>query len=67
MKRKNLIKARTDANMTQDQLANKIEVNRVSVGRWEIGVRAPGAADLYAIQKVTKTKFNIDELLEVSE
>lgn len=35
---KNIAKARKDANLTQEQLAEKLQVARQTVSKWEAGV-----------------------------
>jgi transcriptional regulator with XRE-family HTH domain len=41
--------ARTSSHLTQEQLAEIIGVDPVSVRRWELGIRMPGLIDLEII------------------
>ena len=38
---KNIAKARKNAGMTQEQLAEKLQVARQTVSKWEAGVTVP--------------------------
>lgn len=38
--------ARTSSHLTQEQLAEMVGVDPVSVRRWELGIRMPGLVDL---------------------
>ena len=58
---KKLQKLRTDANLTQEELAGKLYVSRTAVSKWESGRGYPNIDSLKAIAKF----FNvtIDELI----
>lgn len=53
---------RKDNNMTQENLAEKLNVSRQTISRWETNIAIPDANNIVAISKV----FNIttDELLD---
>lgn len=48
---KNIKRFRIARNMTQEQLANKLNVNRLTVGRWENGSLEPRTNKLFEIAK----------------
>lgn len=49
-------KLRTECNMTQQQLANKLNISRSSVGNWEACLRTPKAEQYSALADL----FNVD-------
>lgn len=49
---KRLVKAREAREMTQTELARRIEKSKSAICEWEKGLREPSLADLRAIAKV---------------
>lgn len=60
--RDNLIKLRTESQLTQEKLAEKINVTRAAVGKWEAGNGTPNIENLVKLSNL----FNVtvDELLK---
>lgn len=56
-------KLRTDANMTQEELAEELFVSRELVSKWENDLRQP---DYSAIQKISEL-FNVDAEYIISQ
>lgn len=50
--------ARESAGMTQEQLADKLEVSKQAVVWWETGVHSPRLAKLRLIEELLHTRFN---------
>lgn len=61
MVEKNIIKLRKENNMTQSELANKIDVSFQAVSNWELGKTMPDIVKLPVLAKIFK--ISIDELL----
>lgn len=57
----NLRKIREKRKMTQEQLAQKLDVGRTTVTLWELGVNSPRADMLVKLSKVLRCK--VDDLL----
>lgn len=55
---KNIAKARKDAGMTQEQLAEKMQVARQTVSKWEAGITMPTVPGLVQLAKVLGTDCN---------
>jgi transcriptional regulator with XRE-family HTH domain len=48
----NIVKARTDAGLTQVELAEAIDVTQVTVSCWETGTRIPSSVSLAKLVEV---------------
>ena len=57
--------ARVSAGMTQEKLAEKLDVSRLSVANWENGKTRISTATLMAFAEVTG--FSVDDILLPSE
>ena len=55
---KNIAKARKNAGMTQEQLAEKLQVARQTVSKWEAGVTVPTVPGLVKLAEVLQTDCN---------
>ena len=55
---KNIAKARKNANMTQEQLAEKLQVARQTVSKWEAGTTMPTVPGLVKLAEALKTDCN---------
>ena len=53
-------KARTAAELTQGQLAKKLNVSLNTVSRWELGLRQPTYEDLVAIAAATGYMLSLE-------
>lgn len=53
MRRFTIEQARVAAGLTQEELAKRIGVSRISVGNWERGVKAPNRKHFLAILAAT--------------
>ena len=53
---------RTDRKLSQQELANRLYVNRTTVSKWEAGTRVPDAAMIYRLSKCFGV--DADELFE---
>lgn len=62
---KRIAQARKDADMTQEMLAEKMNVARQTVSKWEAGVTMPTIKGLVKLAEVLKTDCN--SLLEEEE
>ena len=62
---KNIAKARKNANLTQEQLAEKLQVARQTVSKWEAGTTMPTVPGLVKLAKALETDCN--SLLEKEE
>ena len=58
-------KLRKTLNMTQTELATKLETNQAAVSAWELGDRLPGTEFLYKM--ATEFNVSIDWLLGLSD
>lgn len=62
MLKENLIKARKKTGMSQEEVAEKIEVSRQTISNWESGLTIP---DIYQAKKLAEIyNLSLDELLE---
>jgi len=59
-KRRNLIEARKRVRLSQERLADRLAVNRVTVARWEIGANDPSLAMALQIGQVLG--FRVEQL-----
>lgn len=59
---KNIQKLRKQANMSQEQLAEKIDVTRQTISNWELGETAPNPEQLKILSK--ELNISIDKLLD---
>ena len=57
----NIFKLRKEYNLSQEQLAEKINVTRQTISNWELGETAPNPEQLKLLSKTLKV--SIDELL----
>ena len=58
---KKIVKLRTERNITQEELAERVGVTRQAISKWE---RGDGLPDLYNIQSLAKVfGISIDELI----
>ena len=55
---KNIAKARKNANMTQEQLAEKLQVARQTVSKWEAGTTMPTVPGLVKLAEALETDCN---------
>ena len=55
---KNIAKARKNANLTQEQLAEKLQVARQTVSKWEAGTTMPTVPGLVKLAKALETDCN---------
>ena len=55
---KNIAKARKNANLTQEQLAEKLQVARQTVSKWEAGTTMPTVPGLVKLAKALQTDCN---------
>lgn len=60
--RENLIKLRSESQLTQEKLAEKINVTRAAVGKWEAGNGRPNTDNLVVLSRFFDV--TIDELLK---
>ena len=58
----NIQKLRKQANMSQEQLAEKIDVTRQTISNWELGETAPNPEQLKILSK--ELNISIDKLLD---
>ena len=58
----NIQKLRKQANMSQEQLAEKIDVTRQTISNWELGETAPNPEQLKKLSK--ELNISIDKLLD---
>lgn len=58
----NIQKLRKQANMSQEQLAEKIDVTRQTISNWELGETAPNPEQLKMLSK--ELNISIDKLLD---
>lgn len=57
----NIFKLRKDCKLSQEQLAEKINVTRQTISNWELGETAPNPTQLKLLSKALNV--SIDELL----
>lgn len=57
----NIFKLRKEYNLSQEQLAEKINVTRQTISNWELGETAPNPEQLKLLSK--ELNISIDELL----
>ena len=57
--------AREDLRLTQEQLAEQLDVSRQAVSKWENGSSEPSTANLMALAKLYG--LSVDELLHSAE
>lgn len=57
----NILKLRKDSNLSQEQLAEKIDVTRQTISNWELGETSPNPEQLKLLSK--ELNVSIDELL----
>ena len=57
----NILKLRKDCKLSQEQLAEKIDVTRQTISNWELGETSPNPEQLKLLSKALKV--SIDELL----
>ena len=55
---KNIAKARKNANLTQEQLAEKLQVARQTVSKWEAGTTMPTVPGLVKLAEALQTDCN---------
>lgn len=55
---KNIAKARKNANLTQEQLAEKLQVARQTVSKWEAGTTMPTVPGLVKLAEALETDCN---------
>ena len=55
---KNIAKARKNANLTQEQLAEKLQVARQTVSKWEAGATMPTVPGLVKLAEALQTDCN---------
>lgn len=60
-----LKQCRTEKNMTQEFVAQSLNVSRQAVSKWEKGVSEPSTANLLALSKLYKV--SADEILKKTE
>ena len=60
--RDNLIKLRNESQLTQEKLAEEINVSRAAVGKWEAGNGTPSIENLVALSRYFDV--TVDELLK---
>ena len=53
-----LLKLRTDNNLTQEQLAEKVFVSRQAVSKWETGEALPGTDTLRLLSRLYSVSIN---------
>jgi transcriptional regulator with XRE-family HTH domain len=58
-------KLRTDAKLTQEQLAQKLFVSRELVSKWELGQRRPNIREVREMAKLFRVR--IDELIDTND
>jgi ribosome-binding protein aMBF1 (putative translation factor) len=54
-----LLKARTNAHLTQEELAKKMETSQAAIARLETGKRMPSTRTLQKFAKATGTKLKV--------
>ena len=54
--------AREGAGLTQEDLAERMEVSRQAVSKWEVGASDPSTSNLFALAKLFGV--SVEELLE---
>ena len=57
----NILKLRKDCKLSQEQLAEKIDVTRQTISNWELGETSPNPEQLKLLSKALNV--SIDELL----
>lgn len=57
----NILKLRKDCKLSQEQLAEKVDVTRQTISNWELGETSPNPEQLKLLSKALKV--SIDELL----
>lgn len=57
----NIFKSRKDCKLSQEQLAEKVDVTRQTISNWELGETSPNPEQLKLLSKALNV--NIDELL----
>ena len=57
----NIFKLRKDLKLSQEQLAEKVDVTRQTISNWELGETSPNPEQLKLLSKTLKV--SIDELL----
>ncbi len=62
-----IVKARRDANMSQEELANAIGRARKTISRWERGPAEPRPKDLRKIAAETKAAWLVSDLSTLLE
>ncbi len=53
--------AREEQGMTQEDLAEKIEVSRQAVSKWEVGASVPTPENLEILSKTLEVSFETEE------
>lgn len=56
---------RTESKMTQEELANKLNMSRQAISHWENGINEPGIGDL--IKLTTILNVSADYLLGITD
>lgn len=55
---KHLMQLRTERNMTQKEMATKLQVSESTYANWEQGRREPSLSNLLQIAKILETDMN---------
>lgn len=53
--------AREEQGLTQEQLAERLEISRQAVSKWEMGLSVPSPENLKLLEEILKTDFSPEE------